>query len=287
MAKLMTRRRGRSRDSAINWLLLIRPGRNFKDLIILLILGIANPRNHPQYTQNPLEGTMKRRADLVVAARRWKSDVCAFIEEALVDPETGEHFKLYPEQREFLQRAFTLTPDGRMPYSEQCFSCGKKSGKTALAAFVVIFTAVHLAPSRVEIYLLANDLEQSTSRVFKAVAAILEASPLLRRSTAITANRITFKSTGTTITAVPNDYRGFAGANPTLNVFDESAYYVSESSHRLWAESVPSPARKISFRLSVSTAGFEGELRLCASSTIAGCSGEKRSRLTSTRTRTC
>jgi phage terminase large subunit-like protein len=200
-----------------------------------------------------------KRADLAAAVTRWRRDICAFIEEALIDPETGEHFRLYPEQREFLRRAFTLTPDGRMPFTELCYSAGKKAGKTALAGFVVIFAAVHLAPSRGEIYLLANDLEQSTSRVFKAVAAILAASPLLRKSTSITANRITFKSTGTTITAVPNDYRGFAGANPTLNVFDESCYFVSEASHRLWAESVPSPARKISFRLSVSTAGFEGE----------------------------
>src|SRR6476646_4062605 len=98
---------------------------------------------------------MNKRADLVVAARRWKSDICAFIEEALIDPETGEHFQLYPEQREFLTRAFTLTADGRMPFTELCFSCGKKSGKTALAAFVVIYTAIHLSPLRGEIYLLA------------------------------------------------------------------------------------------------------------------------------------
>jgi Phage Terminase len=53
--------------------------------------------------------------------------------------------------------------------------------------------------------------------------------------------------------------KGFAGANPVLNCFDEAAYHTSEGSHRLWAESVPSPARRISFRLSVSTSGFEGE----------------------------
>jgi len=174
-------------------------------------------------------------------------------------PETGGHFWLYAKQREFLTRAFTLTPDDRMPFTELCFSCGKKSGKTALAAFVVIYTAIHLSPLRGEIYLLANDLEQSTSRVFKAVAAILEASPLLRRSTSITATKIIFKSTGTAVVAVPNEYKGFAGANPVLDVCDESCYFVSEASPRLWAESVPSQARKISFRLSVSTAGFEGE----------------------------
>jgi phage terminase large subunit-like protein len=199
------------------------------------------------------------RAELSAAAVRWRRDICAFIEGCLVDPESGQHFRLYDEQREFLRRASTLTPDGRMPFTELCYSAGKKSGKTATAAFIVIYTAFLLAPPRGELYLLANDLEQSTSRVFRAVTTILEASPLLRRSASITANRITFKSTGTTITAVPNEYKGFAGANPNLNVFDESCYFVSESSHRLWAESVPSPARKISFRLSVSTAGFEGE----------------------------
>src|SRR5258708_17339347 len=71
--------------------------------------------------------------------------------------------------------------------------------------------------------------------------------------------KIIFNSTGTIIVAVTNDYKGFAGENPVLNCFEEGAYYTSEASHRLWAESVPSPARKISFRLSVSTSGFEGE----------------------------
>jgi hypothetical protein len=44
-----------------------------------------------------------------------------------------------------------------------------------------------------------------------------------------------------------------------LNCYDELAYYTSESSRRMFEEGIPSPARKISFRLSVSTAGFEGE----------------------------
>ncbi|MBV8771139.1 MAG: hypothetical protein JO166_02245 [Deltaproteobacteria bacterium] len=54
-------------------------------------------------------------------------------------------FELYPEQIIFLRHAFELTPEGRMRYSELCFSAGKKSGRTALAAMIVIFTAVCLA----------------------------------------------------------------------------------------------------------------------------------------------
>jgi phage terminase large subunit-like protein len=189
---------------------------------------------------------------------RWRRDPISFIEQVLIDPETGQPFQLYAEQRTFLCHAFELTPEGRMRHTELVFSAGKKSGKTAMAAMVVIYTAVVLAPGG-EIYTLANDLEQSSSRVFRAVADILRASPLLADAVDITATRITFRSTSTTIQAVANDYAGFSGANPSLNVYDELAYYNSESSRRLWDEGVPSPARRISFRLSVSTAGFDGE----------------------------
>ena len=201
---------------------------------------------------------MKVNRPTQVQLKRWRDPV-RFCSEVLHDPETGKPFVLYAEQAEFLRRAFTLAPDGKMLHSELVFSAPKKSGKTALAAMVAIYTAAQLAGQRGEIYLLANDLEQSQSRVFSAIAAIIEASPLLRNSAKIGANRITFKATGTTISALANDYRGFAGSNPTLCVYDETAYYTSEGSRRLWEEGVPSPARKISFRLSVSTAGFEGE----------------------------
>jgi phage terminase large subunit-like protein len=190
---------------------------------------------------------------------RWKRDPVAFITECLIDPATNQPFKLYAEERQFLAEALKIGPEGRMAYTESLFSGGKKSGKTGLAAMIALYTAVVLAGTNGEIYCLANDLEQSSSRVFRAVVQILEASPMLKDSVDVTTSRITFRSTGTTITAVANDYQGFSGANPTLNVYDELAYYTSESSRRLWDEGVPSPARQISFRLSVSTAGFDGE----------------------------
>jgi phage terminase large subunit-like protein len=192
------------------------------------------------------------------AIARWRQDPAAFIEEVLADPETKRPFTLYPEQKTFLRHAFELTPEDKMRYTELLFSAPKKSGKSALAAMVCIYTAVLLAPRGGEIYLLANDFEQSQSRVFKAVVDMLKVSPL-HTTVDLTASKIVFRPTGTTIIAVANDFRGFAGANPTLNCYDESAYYQAEGSRRLWDEGIPSPARRISFRLSVSTAGFDGE----------------------------
>jgi hypothetical protein len=63
----------------------------------------------------------KPNIDLAEATKRWRSDIVAFASEALHDPETGRPFMLYPEQREFLRRAFELTPEGRMRYTELCF----------------------------------------------------------------------------------------------------------------------------------------------------------------------
>lgn len=192
------------------------------------------------------------------AIRQWRDPV-RFCSEVLHDPETGKPFVLYDAERDFLRRLFELTPEGRMRFTEGVFSAPKKSGKTCLAAMAAIYVATVLAGSNGEIYCLANDLEQSQSRVWAAIVQILEASPALKNSVRVVANKITFRATGTTITALPNDYRGFAGANPTLNIYDELAYYASENSRRLFEEGIPSPARKISFRLSVSTAGFESE----------------------------
>src|SRR5208337_2950988 len=83
--------------------------------------------------------------------------------------------------------------------------------------------------------------------------------PRLRDSVSITANVITFTSTKTFIQACASDATGFAGGNPNLTIADELWGFVSEASRRLFDEAVPSPARKVSGRLTVTYAGFSGE----------------------------
>lgn len=193
---------------------------------------------------------------------RWKTDPVVFIEDALVNPETGKPFILYPEQEVFIRRAFTLTPDGSLPYPEILFSAPKKSGKTALGAMACLYVVVVVGGPYAEAYCLANDLEQSTGRVFQAIVRIIEASPLLSAEAEITANKITFPATGATITALASDYAGAAGSNPNITVFDELWAYTSERSFRLWDEMIPPPTRKAACRLTVTYAGFEGESAL-------------------------
>ncbi len=68
---------------------------------------------------------------------------------------------------------------------------------------------------------MANDFDQAAGRVFRQAARMLEASPVLAGLAAATADTITFADTGATITALPADFAGAAGANPTIVVFDE------------------------------------------------------------------
>src|SRR5262249_42842634 len=150
---------------------------------------------------------------------------------------------------EFLRRAFTIGPDGRLKYSELVYSCPKKSGKTGFAAMLAIYVAVVLGGPYAEIWCLANDYEQSQGRVFQAAARIVRASPLLRNAAKVTQDRVLFSGTGSFIAAAASDAAGFAGSNPSLTIFDELWAYTSERSRRLFDESTPSPTRKISGRL--------------------------------------
>jgi hypothetical protein len=112
----------------------------------------------------------------------WKRDPIAFISEVLVNPETSQPFEIYPAQDIFLRESLTPTDEGRLPYPELVFSAPKKSGKTATAAMAMLYVIVALGGPYAEGYLIANDFEQASSRIYRAIARIVEASPLLRDS---------------------------------------------------------------------------------------------------------
>lgn len=182
--------------------------------------------------------------------------------EQLVDPDTGAPFRLYAAERRFLEEAFTLTEHGALPYPELVYSAPKKSGKTTLAALGLLYVVRVVGGRNAEGYCVANDFDQAQGRVFAACVKIIEASPLLRGTAEITADTITFPDTGATITALPADYAGAAGANPSLVTADELWAYTSERSRRLWDELVPVPTRRVSARLTVTYAGYEHESEL-------------------------
>ena len=196
------------------------------------------------------------------ALARYRADPCAFVEECLVNPETGKPFVLLDAERQFLKHAFRLKPTGRLLFSDLIYSAIKKSGKTTFGAILVVTIIVLFGDRYAEAYVFANDKEQASSRVFEICRRLVEASPLLRREARVTQDRIVFTATGATITAMAADYTSNAGSAPLVSVFDEIWGATSERARRVWDEQVPTPTRRISCRIVVSHAGFEDSSEL-------------------------
>ena len=194
------------------------------------------------------------------ALKRYRADPCAFIEECLINPETGKPFVLLPAEREFIAFAFQTDERGRLLYPELVYACPKKSGKTGFAAMLTLTMLLLYGGSRPEAITAANDYEQSVARVFATIKAIVECSPLLRAAAKITADKIVLADA--TIIAIPANYASAAGSNQNIAIFDELWAYTSENSRRLFDELVPVPTRKIACRLTVTHAGFSNESAL-------------------------
>jgi hypothetical protein len=190
---------------------------------------------------------------------RWRAKPWEFIEEALVDPETGKAYRLLDAERAFLSFAFLTGEDGKLLYPEQVYAAPKKSGKTAFAAMHALCTVLLYGARYPEATFCANDLDQSVGRVFEAARKIVECSPWLKRQAKISADKITFTTIGGTIRAIASDFAGAAGGSQNIAVFDELWGFVSERGRRLFDEMIPVPTRAISCRLTVTYAGFMDE----------------------------
>ena len=81
-------------------------------------------------------------ATIDTSFERWRADPISFIEEVLINPETGKPFVLLDAEREFLTHAFKIDHDGRLVYPEQCYSAPKKTGKTVLGAIHLLTTTL-------------------------------------------------------------------------------------------------------------------------------------------------
>lgn len=66
-------------------------------------------------------------------------------------------------------------------FPELVFGAIKKSGKTTLAAIIMLTMLLLFGGRFAEGFCVANDLEQAQSRVFAIIKRIIEASPLLKR----------------------------------------------------------------------------------------------------------
>lgn len=204
---------------------------------------------------------------------RFPKDIVTFAEELII-VDDGSPIKLEDHQKRILKAAFTPDSNGVLPYKTVIYSAPKKSGKTAIGAVVGLWFTYTVDPPN-EVYICANDLEQSQGRVFKSAKKMIERNPaLLNEAEKLTTTEIIIKN-GTEIKAIANEYAGASGANQGLSLFDELWGYMSERSRRLYEELTPVPTRKNSIRFITTYAGFEGESELLEELYKLGLKGQK------------
>jgi phage terminase large subunit-like protein len=177
---------------------------------------------------------------------------------------------LAEHHRRVLAHCFQLDEDGQLPYHTVCLAESAKSGKTAIAALVHLWFALHIeAPS--EQYVISNKQDQAQSRTFKALAEAVRWNPHLRRKP--TRYELTFAN-GTTVKAIPCNYRGESGARFTLASIDEPWGVVHEDGVRLIAEFKPDPTRTACCRLFTGYGGYVNESQLWADLLALGLAGQ-------------
>jgi phage terminase large subunit-like protein len=85
----------------------------------------------------------------------------------------------------------------------------KKTGKTFVNAVLLCWRWLVLPGE--QHFCVGNDFDQSASRQFQEIAAMVRRNEYLRKNTTITARVITFRPTGSTIQALAVDAAGNAG----------------------------------------------------------------------------
>ena len=189
---------------------------------------------------------------------------CSFIEEVLRDPETGRPFELLPCERTFLRTPTRPTMQAAWSIPSRPIAARRRPARPRFAAMHILTTTLVFGGRFAEAYCIANDLEQARDACSRPSSASVEASPLSAHA------RPTSRRTGSSSLPPaqpsppsPGDYAGAAGANPNHLLLRRSlGVHLASAAHRLWDEMVPVPTRKISCRLTVTYAGFSGEIAL-------------------------
>jgi hypothetical protein len=192
---------------------------------------------------------------------RYARDPVAFTDDLIRVNELAQPFRLTAYQRALDRAAFVFDAEGRLPWDTLVDARVKKSAKTFDNGRRLVWWAfTQEAPN--ELFTLANDQEQSESRVFATAARLIRHNPALARSAVVNDRRRIVLTNGTEIRALASEYAGAAGSNHGLTSWDELWAYTSEGSRRLWEELTPVPTRRNSVRLITTYAGWEGESEL-------------------------
>lgn len=183
-------------------------------------------------------------------------------------PDTEQIIQLLAHQAGILDFAFRRDKNGRLPFDTIMFSTIKKSGKSTITGAAGRWAAETWGKFG-EVLYVGNDKEQAKGRGFAYHKQSIELTSgydrkkeLLPDQWKVQTEQMMHIPSGTIAKAVATDYKGEAGVNPIMTIWEELWGFIHKDALRFWAEVAPSPTRPDSVRFVATYAGYEGESEL-------------------------
>lgn len=173
------------------------------------------------------------------------SDPVEFIQTQFFIPErqyeANPAMQLEPYQRAVLREAYRRDPEtNKFIYDIVVWSDIKKSAKSSIAAAVMLHRALETPWGSFKV--VANDLNQASSRVFYYLQRALSLNPEIGNRTKINNYKISIDNNAF-IHALPIDPAGEAGGNDDLIEWTELHASQSKAAQAMWSEMTISPTK--------------------------------------------
>jgi phage terminase large subunit-like protein len=157
---------------------------------------------------------------------RWRPDLAArpirFIERVLRLPDSGEPFRLLPWQKFVIGSLYgwTMANDGTRRFRSAFIETGKSSGKTPLAAALLLYSMLEDGERSSECYSAAPSRDQSLL-AFRDASRMVQASPGLRQRVEVLEQALYHPQSGSVVRPLSSEARTLDGRRVHFAVLDE------------------------------------------------------------------
>lgn len=193
--------------------------------------------------------------------RRWRpsdgEEIIRFAEEHFLVTKgfrAGEPLIFTEWQQWLLHALFERRSDtGRLRYRRALIGLPRKNGKSLLGSTIGIYAMV-AGESGSEVYAVAGDKQQARI-IFQEARQQVMSSPILSNECKVYRDALEMPRLGSVFRVLSSDYKGQAGLNPSMVLFDE--LWTQSTSDLYDQMSLGSGARIEPMTIGISTAGFD------------------------------
>ena len=165
----------------------------------------------------------------------------------------GEPLEFTPWQKWLLGSLYERKPNGKLRYRRALIGLPRKQGKSLIGSTIGVYGMVAGEPGA-EIYAVAGDREQARI-IFNEARAQVQNSPTLNPECRVYKDAIEMPRFGSIFRVLSSEFKGQAGLNPSLVLFDE--LWNQPGSDLYDQMTLGSGARLEPLVVSITTAGYD------------------------------